>query len=268
VSTIIAFDFDGSGSLESAERSGTQTFVEKDGAVIWQHDGWIDGWNRQDADVFSLAVDVDGDGAQEILVRNDSDRWTGLFKWQGNALHTIWGSPSPIDGWNRGADDVFYAADVDGGGQQEIVVFDNIDRWTGVFKWQGNALHTIWASPSPIDGWNRGQDDQPTFVDLDADGCQEVVLMDPNDGWLGVLKWENGALHVAWASPSPLHGLVGNFDVHNCLTDSPTQYNGHPAVALMRPDNPEYNSPRTIATLLWSGNALEVVQIQNIPFGS
>ena len=34
----------------------------------------------------------------------------------------------------------FAAADVDGDGQVEVVIFNNADLWTGVLKWQNGAL--------------------------------------------------------------------------------------------------------------------------------
>src|ERR1700760_3871638 len=98
--------------------------------------------------------------------------------------------PGPGGHWARGPD-VFLAADVDGDGHKEIMVADNTNHWTGVLKWNGSALETVWAAPSPLSGppgnWNRVED---LFVaaDVDGDGHEEVLVADNGSGWTGLLK--------------------------------------------------------------------------------
>jgi hypothetical protein len=195
------------------------------------------GWNRDVDGVLDIfmAADVDGDGQVEILIANNQEtihegitghpvgtkgnNWTGVLKWQGSALVPVWISPSPLDGtggggWNRG-EDIFTAADVDGDGRVEIVIANNTDNWTGVLKWDGGALVPVWMSPSPLNGtggsWNRGTD---AFggVDVDGDGQVEIVVGNYTDNWMGVLKWQSGALVPVWMSPSPLKGPAGNWN--------------------------------------------------------
>jgi hypothetical protein len=94
-------------------------------------------WNRG-PDIFT-AADLDGDGAVEIVIANNTDLLTGVLKWQDSQLRTIWMSPSPISGmsgsWNRGQD-LFTPADIDGDGAVEIVIANDTDLWTGVLKWE------------------------------------------------------------------------------------------------------------------------------------
>jgi hypothetical protein len=159
-------DLDGDGQIETVEGNGALAKVIKNGAVIWQHNGPIDGWNRSDDDQF-YAADLDGDHHQEIVVADDKDKWTGVFKWDGEALHTIWGSPSPLKGpagdWNPGSD-LFLVADFDGDGADEVFLANNDDLWTGVLKWQNASLHPVWMSPTPVHGpagdWVRNGTDQ------------------------------------------------------------------------------------------------------------
>lgn len=225
-----------------------KTTVRNDNGIIWQHTGWIDGWNRQDDDVLHAALDLDGDGSQEIPIVNLRTMWTGVLKWSNGALHVPWASASPIDGWNRSNSDRFLPADVDGDGRQEIVIANNDDGWTGVLKWESGALRVVWASPSPIDQWNRHAD-YFTSNDIDQDGCDEVAIANFNDGWLGVLKWENGRLHVLWASPSPITGPAGSCDVKKGGEIDPW---GEHGIRLVGTDDEKY-------FFAWERSALQLV---------
>jgi hypothetical protein len=142
-----------------------------------------------------VAADVDGDGHAEVVIYNNADLWTGVLKWQDGALVPVWMSPSPLHGpagnWDRGVDG-FVAADVDGDHQIEVVIFNDIDRWTGLLKWQDGALSPLWMTPTPLGGpagdWDRGMD---AFVaaDVDGDGHAEVIIYNNADLWTGVLQW-------------------------------------------------------------------------------
>ncbi|WP_300611804.1 hypothetical protein [Trebonia sp.] len=126
--------------------------------------------------------------------------------------------PTPLNGpagrWDRGIDS-FVAADVDGDGETEIVIYNDTDLWTGVLKWQNGALGPIWMSPTPLPGpagdWNRGIDG---FVaaDVDGDSQTEIVIFNNTDLWTGVLKWQNGALGPIWMSANPLAGPAGDWN--------------------------------------------------------
>ena len=121
-----------------------------------------------------------------------------MLKWQNGALVPVWESGTPLAGpalgTGSGGIDGFVAADVDGDGEVEVVIFNNADLWTAVLKWQDGALVPVWMSPKPAGRsgpgakWDRGIDG---FVaaDVDGDGQVEVVIDNNNDLWTGVLKW-------------------------------------------------------------------------------
>ena len=113
-------DIDGDGQLELVE--GLDDFppttrVSKNGQVIWQIAGWIDGWNRRSWDIWTVS-DIDSDGSDEIVIANNRDGYTGYLRWTAAALHCPWGSPSPLVGpageWNRHQNDKFSAIQYDG----------------------------------------------------------------------------------------------------------------------------------------------------------
>lgn len=148
----ISADLDGDGIPEifRAEPDGI-TSVLKDGVVIWNTAGWIDGWNRSESDSFvTIGLDLDGDGRDEIVVFNNTDLWTGVFRWDGTAMRCPWASPSPISGpngsWHRRSGDDFGAAG--GSGQATVAVLHNADRWYGLLGWNGGGL-------IPVMMWNQ-----------------------------------------------------------------------------------------------------------------
>jgi hypothetical protein len=153
-------------------------------------------------------ADLDGDGELETVIGQGNQ--TTVLKND----HVLWTHIGPIDGWNRGDDDTFYPADIDGDHRQEIVVADNVDRWTGVFKWDGVNLRTVWGSSSPLQGaaggWFRGIDVMIPY-DIDGDGRTEVFIANNVDEWTGVLKWDGSRLGPVWMSPSPITGPGGKW---------------------------------------------------------
>lgn len=156
------------------------------------------------------------DNGPEIVIGYD-DRSTAVQSYGVD----LWASGTPLHGpngnaWVRNTNDLFYAADLDGDGYEEILIACNSSRWTGVLKWQNRALQPIWMSPSPLTSptagaWNRGPD---TFlaVDLDGDGRKEILVANNQDKWTGVLKWTGAKLEPIWMSPSPLHGPAGQWN--------------------------------------------------------
>ncbi len=229
---------------------------------------WAGSWDRHAQDVFT-AADVDGDGEVEIVATDNGDGWTGVLKWQGGALVPVWMSPSPLAGpegnWDRHAQDVFTAADVDGDGEVEIVATDNGDGWTGVLKWQGGALVPVWMSPSPLAGpagnWDRHAQDVFTAADVDGDGEVEIVATDNGDGWTGVLKWQGGALVPVWMSPSPLTGPAGNWDRHAQDVFTAVDVDGDGEVEIVATDNGD----GWTGVLKWQGGALVPVWMSPSP---
>lgn len=145
-------DFDGDGREESYVRSdewaGLFEVNNKDISLrSIQHD-WIDGWNlgKGDREFVGRFSRSDRD---QLLIR--SDNWIGLLEYDPNKnrfrLKTImhdW-----VDGWNLGARDRHYIADLDGDGRDEIVV--RSDAWIGVMRWKNNALRTVWMAHKSVE---------------------------------------------------------------------------------------------------------------------
>lgn len=143
VQSIIG-DIDGDGHQETVEgTSDSHTIVRRNGTKLWESGpGWIDGWARRPWDIF-VAVDATRDGRTDILIANNRDGWTGVLTWRDNALHELWGSPSPLRGpagqWNRRDGDVFHAITYQGAPAVSIIHPGN-DAWHGILAWDGRAM--------------------------------------------------------------------------------------------------------------------------------
>lgn len=61
------------------------------------------------------------------------------------------------------------------------------------------------ANP-PGSGWGRNTADLFFVGDVDGDGKDEIILVDKNDGWIGVLTWTGTALTYVNGSAPPVKG--------------------------------------------------------------
>ena len=273
--TLVVADVDGDGQAEIVIYYNFQAATCQTGVLKWQGgalvpvwrntDGMLPGpkktWDRGYPDVL-VAADVDGDGQDEIVIYNNNDDWTGVLKWQGGALVPVWMVASPLVGprqnWDRGDPDVLVAADVDGDGQTEIVIYNNNDDYTGVLKWQGGALVPVWMSGTPLVGpghsWDRAGDSFVT-ADVDGDGQTEIVIYNNYDQYTGVLKWQGGALVPIWVnSTGGLSGSAGTGTWTRQLWDvfSPADVDGDRQQEIVIYNNAE----AWTGVLKWQGGAL------------
>jgi len=155
-----------------------------------------------------IKADLNGEGSLETLNSAYDPNGTLITVIQDSDGNQLWYHQGPIDGWNRQPEDDFIAAvDFDGDNFDEVIVYNPTDNYTGVFKWAAGALHCPWASPSPIDGWNRSSDDILLPARLEAGNQEQILIYRDSDQWTGVLQWSNG-LRVAWASQGPIDGFV------------------------------------------------------------
>jgi len=161
---------------------------------------------------FSIASgDVDGDGRDEIVFLNGGVPTLGLLSYfeygdlspawasQPNGqLVNIWSSTNQVPGgWVIQSSDRYLTADLDGDGIDEIVALgvsssDFNDVNIGVLKFETTALSTLWMENNYLSGTASFY--QFYVADVDGDGCDEIVWVNPADTSVGILKWENPAL--------------------------------------------------------------------------
>jgi hypothetical protein len=140
-------------------------------------------------------------GGQQRIVAFDGHQWFGVFDWNGSGLQVLWSTSSPLPSsppasWTVSASDLFFPADLDGDGDQEILIFDGSSS-LGVVKWTGSEFSVLFSGsqlPSP-DGsqWTFAAGNR--FYVTSVEGGDLVNVFDGYN--LGSLTWFAGALQVS-----------------------------------------------------------------------
>jgi hypothetical protein len=225
-------DFDGDGKDEIfifAPEDQWVGVLKWDGSelqCVWMVGGKIPNSEGNDsypiggADQYYVA-DFDGDGKDELFVFNPVENWIGAFDWSGSAIQWLGGQAEGVpsskgsDVWSFGSGDQHFVADLDGDGKDEIVVFNPEDQWIGVFQWNGQQMECPWMVGGQIQGntdsgsWNMALSDHYFVADLNGDGRDELVVINPTDRWAGALRWSDSQIQNIWAVPNcfPFWGM-------------------------------------------------------------
>ena len=248
-------DLDGDGRDEVYIRSPDWA-----GVLKWQvgrfvsvtvQEGWIDNWNLT-ADNWEIVGDLDGDGADEIVIR--SPEWIGLLKLTGGRLRLQSIQQDWVDGWNLGHDNSEHVGRFSRRDLDEIVI--RSPEWLGLMRWDVTArrFRLVRLEQDWIDSWNLGPQDQMTVGDLDGDGLDEIYIRSPN--WAGVLKWGFGRFRVLWMVRDGIDHVSGQASDRQPLRTDDRSYAGR-----FRMDRDGILHRRTdgIAVLAWSGTAMQAV---------
>ena len=110
------------------------------------------------------------------------------------------------------------------------------EQWIGVLRENNGGLAAGWIghdwvnSPggTGAEGWNLRQGDQVHVADIDGDGSQELIVLSPDEQWIGVLRENNGGLAAGWIGhdwvqpPVPQSTLLaGTLDPRNVASVEP-----------------------------------------------
>ena len=152
--TLTAADIDGDGVVEILGKGKDQKIYayEHDGALKWTSASLGSNTGLYDSTV--SVSDMNGDGAPELIcgrvILDNSGTILGVGKF---------GLGRPADNMN-GSASMSFAVDLDGDGEQEVVV--------------GDALY----NPAGVAKWNNGKPDGfPGIVDLELDGQPEIIVV-------------------------------------------------------------------------------------------
>lgn len=149
-----------------------------------------------------------GDKSQEIVVFSAGDQYLVALKWDpvnqelacwGEAAHTaIGGGSSRL--WTMSSGDQYRAADLDGNGSDELLVFNTGAQTCGLLGWDESQFTVIVSTPHAGPFGESLQHCYP--ADLDGDRIDELVVVGAPLGTaqLSVLKWDGSQLAAVYAS--------------------------------------------------------------------
>jgi hypothetical protein len=211
---------------------------------------WVADWNLGPTDR-ELALDVDGDNADEIFIR--SPEWAGLLHLVDGRLRLLWIQYDWIDEWNLGPGDRHYSGRFTQAQRDEVLIVSG--EWIGVLAWnpgQGR-LRLVSLQHDWIDEWNLGPGDRHTIADLDGDGLDEIYVR--SDRWAGVFKWRGDRFALTWIARLAVTPLDGTPNVQADLAAGDRSY----AVRAF-PDRQGilHRSAASVSVFRWDGARLGV----------
>ena len=141
-------------------------------------------------------ADLDGDGDLELV----AGRYNGTLKYYLNESTTSTisftaktaASDNPFDGFDAGLRSTPVFADIDGDGDQDLIVGES----NGTLKYFLNestgstiSFAEKTGTDNPFNGLNVGHNSAPTFIDIDGDGDLELVVGEANGGVLTAFNY-------------------------------------------------------------------------------
>lgn len=218
----------------SSDREGQEIFLRNDTAAVLvvprqaqffvtaRNDGRIGGWILGPDDR-QLVADLDGDGRDEIFVRNTAG--AAVLKWAGDRFTTL--NTTPAGGWSRLAEGRDLAADLDGDGRDEL--YTRSPDAASVFRYEHIHTRFGWdwvpqrlsAQTGSVDGWRLAAHDRELvgrFTRADRDA---IVVRSP--GWIGLFEWDDAGRRLRaravtggrvgeWALGGGDREVAGDFD--------------------------------------------------------
>jgi len=162
------------------------------------------------------------------LIEREIFRSTGnstLRMFVFNPLYNQWvyeTGGNPFGGWIVRYDDKYISGNFYYPSDNDEVLFINADGGWAALK---IYLTTIWANGGGgwLDGWHLAPTDRYFSGDLDGDGTDELICINPYNGWSAVFRYEDGDWEAIWASNNGYFGgwhvtsssVFGAFDFDN-----------------------------------------------------
>jgi hypothetical protein len=138
-------------------------------------------------------ADFNGDKNDDLYVFNGHDwsmEYLQMLRSTGTAMSNSRRFDDTVPGWGRlKPHDLFYVADVDGNGQEDIYVYNSADwstEYLGTLRSSGNNLGGGWQD-NWIGSWNLGSVDRLIVGNFNGgSGWDDLFIR--NDNWFGLLR--------------------------------------------------------------------------------
>jgi len=139
---------------------------------------------------------------KKILAVNFKDRSLGVIQEKNDSLCIVWKNTPML------RFDSYITADISGNGNDEIIGFNNMGRFLGVYDQQDIGLAEPWIGRGDIGGWVLHQGDKFLAADIDRDGHDEIIVSSADGKFVGILREQNGGLTATWIGKDRLGGWM------------------------------------------------------------
>ena len=186
--SFVDIDNDGDQDLVIGEGSGNLNYYENTGTALGPSytlrigaANPFDGIDIVDHSTPSL-IDLDGDGDQDLVIGQFVGN-LNYYENTGTALAPTYieriGAANPFDGIDIGAHSKPSFVDIDNDGDQDLVI-GGLDGNLNYYENTGTVLAPTYieriGGANPFDGIDIGSFSTPSFIDIDNDGDQDLVI--------------------------------------------------------------------------------------------
>jgi hypothetical protein len=273
--TFVAGDVDGDGRVEVASYCAVNNslnvvsyFEYADASPMWAAatsgqmiNAWgflqtippgpnaVAGWTLSSDDQY-YPVEFAG-GTASLVVFNPATLWIGVVQWslEGGQMQLVWASQgSSAKYCGLGAADQFFAADLDGDGNQELVQFSPQDQYLFGMAWNGAGFTLVSDSHLTAGPWTLSSTDILLPARVSAGTADQILAFSTTAASAAVLTFSGGALGgtvVNLASGIPAGAKVFAADVDGDGLDEIVAYRSWLAGDLL--------------VLKWNGSAFDVL---------
>jgi hypothetical protein len=214
----------------------------------------MNGWSLQPGDQY-YAAKFTGSAAS-LVIFNPSTQNFGIAQWMGQQMELVWfyqGQSAKYCGAN--SDSQFFAADVNGDGNDELMQFNPDGQWLFVLQWGATGLLCESSSHGSVGPWTISSTDTYLSAHVVAGATDQIVALSPASNQCCVLSLANGQFSGVVAS---LPGTY--FGSFSAAQAADVDGDGLDEIVL-------YSNGNAPVVLKWNGTAFAIIAAASAPIG-
>jgi hypothetical protein len=157
--------------LQQGGRLGLLSSGEEGREIEWLPATWLGRWNLPGR-YRAYAVDIDGNGADELVLENSE--WLAIFKGKDGQPQLHWMAHDQIGNWQLSKNDLAWPGDFNGDGRGDLLMFNG--RRLGLLMANGRKLTGSWLSGRHLGEWRFSRADRFAVGDFNGDGRDDVLV--------------------------------------------------------------------------------------------